>query len=146
MRVRAAEIVDLDSVAALFDRYRQFYGQPSDIAGARDFINSRLSRGESMIFLAEREGRAVGFTQLYPSFSSVSMGPILILNDLFVGEEARGQGVGRALLAAAAAYGKEKGALRLALSTARDNVTAQRLYEAEGWLRDSAYFHYDKPL
>ena len=91
----------LEGVAALFDAYRVFYRQASDIEGARRFISARLSRGESKIFLAISGDGAeapLGFVQLFPSFSSVSMKDLWILNDLFVAPEGRRQGVGRALM------------------------------------------------
>jgi len=97
--VRQAGPADVDVVAPLFDAYRQFYEQPSDLALARRFIVERLERAESVVFLAERDGRAVGFVQLYPLFSSTAAWPrrLWLLNDLFVAPEAAGQGIGRAL-------------------------------------------------
>ena len=99
--VRAA-LDDLEALVPLFDAYRQFYAQPSDPEGARAFLSDRLKRGESVIFLAVTEGMVVGFTQLYPSFSSVSMQRLWILNDLFVTPDARNVGAGRVLLERAA--------------------------------------------
>jgi len=133
---------DVDIVAQLFDGYRQFYKQPSDPALARAFIHERLALQESVIFVAENEdGVALGFTQLYPSFSSVGARRIWILNDLFVTSSARGHGVGTLLLNAAKAHAAATGAKRLDLSTAHDNP-AQKLYESHGYVRDNAYFHY----
>lgn len=133
-------------VAPLFDAYRQFYGQPPDIDGARRFLAERLGRGESVILAVVEGGRALGFTQLYPSFSSVSMKPIWILNDLFVVEDARRRGVGARLLRAARDHATKTGAVRLALSTAVTNTTAQALYERDGWRRDTAFYHYEYEL
>jgi len=73
---------DLDSLAELFDLYRVFYQQQSNINGAKEFIKDRLSNEESVIFLAFDENNPVGFVQLYPSFSSVSMKRTWVLNDL----------------------------------------------------------------
>src|SRR5207302_399748 len=127
----------LDLVAPLFDAYRQFYRQSPDLELARAFLSDRLRNNESIIFIAaDDSGAAVGFTQLYPSFSSASAKRIYILNDLFVTPEARRQNVGRALLKAAADFGSKAGAARLTLSTALDNSTAQALYESAGWSRD----------
>src|SRR5689334_2179856 len=127
----------VELVAALFDAYRQFYGQPPDLEGARRFLAERLGRGESVIYAVVENGRALGFTQLYPSFSSVSMKPIWILNDLFVAEDTRRQGAGTRLLCAARDHALRSGAARLALSTAVTNTTAQALYERHGWRRDT---------
>lgn len=89
---------------------------------------------------------ALGFTQLYPSFSSVSVAPIVILNDLFVSPAGRCRGVARALLRRAEEHAHETGAVRLALTTARDNVRAQRVYEANGWERDEVFFAYNRKV
>ena len=136
----------VELVAPLFDAYRQFYGQPPDLDGARRFLAERLGRGESVIFAVVEGGRALGFTQLYPSFSSVSMRPIWILNDLFVAEDARRRGVGARLLRAARDHALRTGAARLALSTAVTNTKAQALYERDGWRRDTAFLHYEYEL
>jgi GNAT superfamily N-acetyltransferase len=136
-----AEQVEL--IIPLFDAYRQFYGQPSDLDGARRFLAERLARGESVIFALIESGRALGFTQLFPSFSSVAMRPIWILNDLFVAEEARRRGVGARLLGAARDHARRTGAARLELSTAVSNTEAQALYERDGWRRDTAFLHYE---
>lgn len=136
----------LDQVAPLFDAYRQFYGQPSELDGAKRFLSERLTRGESVLFAVIDEGRALGFAQLYPCFSSVAMRPIWILNDLFVAPEARRRGVARMLLSAAREHAAQSGAARLTLSTAVTNAAAQALYEREGWLRDTDFFHYELDL
>lgn len=147
IRTRQALIADLDPLTAMFDAYRQFYGQPSDIAGARAFLADRFEHQQSIIFLAlEGEGRPLGFTQLYPSFTSARMRRIFILNDLYVVPESRGRGAGKALLAAAIAYGRQTGASGLRLSTAVDNVTAQAVYQSNGWTRDEAFHSYNFAL
>ena len=142
VNIRRARADDLGALASLFDAYRQFYRQPSDLEGARAFLAERIARSESVIFLAEDEGGALGFTQLYPSFTSGGMARIYILNDLFVMPQARGQGVATALLRQAAEFGRGEGAVRLDLATATDNVTAQALYEHMGWQRDDAFYVY----
>jgi GNAT superfamily N-acetyltransferase len=140
--VRQATASDLDLVVPLFDKYRKFYGHPSDPEGGRRFIEERLEHAESAIFLAFHDGTAVGFTLLYPSFSSGAMARIFILNDLFVLAEARGGGAGSALLQAAAEFGRDAGAVRMMLSTEITNTTAQSLYEKSGWKRDTEFLVY----
>ncbi|HWS27631.1 MAG TPA: GNAT family N-acetyltransferase, partial [Xanthomonadales bacterium] len=140
--VRQATAADLDALAPLFDGYRQFYGQRSDIAAARAFLQDRLQQNESVIFLALLAGQAVGLCQLYPIFSSVSMRRAWLLNDLFVDPAGRGQGVGEKLLDAAAAHGRASGAAWLMLQTAQDNLPAQRLYARAGWHLDQHFQSY----
>jgi GNAT superfamily N-acetyltransferase len=146
--VRQAGPGDVDAVAPLFDAYRQFYQQPSDLALARAFIAERLARSESVIFLAERDGQAVGFVQLYPLFSSTSARPrrLWLLNDLFVSPSARGGGVARALMERARRLGEDTGAAGLELATARTNAPAQRLYESLGWRQDEQFLRYELGL
>ena len=146
VEIRHASPGDADAIAVLFDAYRQFYRRSPDLAGARTFIDERLARRESVIFLAEDSGAPVGFTQLYPSFTSAGMARIFILNDLFVTPQARGRGIATALLRRAADFGIAAGAVRLSLSTATDNHAAQTVYERAGWKRDNAFFVYQLAL
>jgi len=138
---RRAGPQDLDALAVLFDAYRGFYGQPSDVARARDWLRTRMRVGESVVLVAERDGEIVGFTQLYPMFSSVRIARTWILNDLFVAEAARRGGVARALLDAAAAFAREDGAAGISLETTRDNAAARALYRAAGWSEDDTQWY-----
>ena len=147
IQTRQASVADIALLAPLFDAYRVFYGKPSDIAIANAFLLERFQHNQSVLFIAlQTNGAAVGFTQLYPSFSSVSAARTFILNDLFVAPEARRSGVAAKLLGAAATYGRAVGALRLSLSTAIDNEAAQTLYVSEGWVRDTKFYAYSLPL
>lgn len=146
MKVRRAGPGDLALLVPLYDGYRQFYRQPSDPELAEHFLRERLTRGDSVIFLAEDQSGPLGFTQLYPIFSSISAAPAWVLNDLFVAPGARRSGAGRALLERARQHGLETGARWLSLSTGRDNLEAQALYEKLGWVRDTEYYHYELPL
>jgi len=131
--IRRATAEDVHAIAPLFNHYRMFYQQPSDEVMAHRFIGERLQRGESVIFLAEVGGKTVGFTQLFPSFSSVRAGRAFVLNDLYVDIAARRLGVARALLQAAADFARSEGAIRLELETDHDNRSAQALYRHMGW-------------
>jgi ribosomal protein S18 acetylase RimI-like enzyme len=144
--VRQAGLEDLDALVPLFDAYRRFYGQPGDLALARSFLRERFASLQSAILIAEQDGAAVGFVQLYPSFSSTRAQRIYVLNDLYVAPEARKHGVGRALMEAAAEFGRRAGAARLALSTQRTNAAAQALYESCGWVKDEEFLHYGLKL
>jgi len=145
--VRRATLADLDRLAPLFDAYRQFYLQPSEIALARQFLGERLAREESVVLVAEdRDGGAIGFAQLYPTFSSILAAPMYLVSDLFVVPAARGRGVGTLLLNAAADTARAAGAVRLELATAITNTHAQTLYEALGWKRDEEFCVYGLSL
>ena len=143
--VRIATLDDVDAIAAMFDAYRQFYEQPADIALAKRFVSDRLAQRQSVIFLAQTpQGHAVGFCQIYPSFCSVIAQPIAVLYDLFVAPTTRRNGAARALLQAADYYAIEQGFARLDLTTAKNNMKAQALYESEGWSRDEIFYAYSK--
>lgn len=144
--VRQASILDLPELVPLFDGYRRFYERASDVAGARAFLRERLDQAQSVIFLAHDGGEPIGFTQLYPSFSSASMARIFILNDLFVREDARGKGAARQLIGHAGDFARAAGAVRLTLSTALTNVRAQAVYESLGWQRDQSFCVYNFAL
>lgn len=139
--IRRATTADLPALAPLFDAYRRFYGQPGDLARADAFLRERLQRDESVVLLAERDGAAAGFTQLYPMFSSVRTARLWILNDLFVAEHARRAGLARALLDAAAAFARETGARGIMLETSQDNLPARALYRAAGWNEDASQWY-----
>jgi len=140
--VRQAVLADIDALAPIFDSYRQFYGRPTDLNAAREFLLTRFTNTESVLFIAYEAGAAIGFAQLYPSFSSVSLARIYILNDIFVRQQSRRKGAANILLKAAVDYGKASGAVRLTLSTAITNESAQALYETAGWKRDQKFFVY----
>ena len=145
--VRRATLQDLDRLVPLVDAYRQFYGQHADLVIALRFMNDRLSRHESVVLIAEdSNGVAVGFAQLFPSFSSILAAQIALLHDLFVTPPARRRGVGTLLLNAAADTARATGAVRLELATAITNTTAQRLYEKLGWKREVEFYVYGFPL
>jgi ribosomal protein S18 acetylase RimI-like enzyme len=154
LAIRRAVPADLEPLAALFDAYRGFYEQPSDLALARRFIGQRLERGESVVFVAEAARATAaagpaplaGFCQLYPTWCSVAAAPIFVLYDLFVAEGARRHGAGRALMRAAQAHALATGAVRLDLTTARTNTRAQALYESLGWRRDEVFLTYNLGL
>jgi len=146
MDLHQATIKDLEGLSNLFNLYRLFYQQESDLEGAKTYIKERIENKESVLFVVRDKENYVGFTQLYPTFSSISMKRAWILNDLYVDEKARKQGVGELLLHKAKEYAIETGAKYLSLSTAPDNYSAQRLYEKNGYKRDSQFYHYELDL
>lgn len=140
--IQRATTADVEELALLFDAYRQFYGEPSNLTRGKNFLLDRMMRSESVLFLARLEGKAVGFVQLYPSFSSVSCQRLWILNDVFVAPEVRRKGFGKQLLETAREFAQETSAKSLVLETAQDNTPAQMLYEGLGYVRDEKKFRY----
>lgn len=146
INIYQATLKDLEGVSQLFNLYRMFYDQQSDIEGATHYISERLERQESIIFVAKEEERYIGFSQLYPTFSSISMKRAWVLNDLYVEVSARQQGVGEKLLNKAKQFAVETDAKGLSLCTAHDNYSAQKLYEKLGYVRETEYYYYDLAL
>jgi ribosomal protein S18 acetylase RimI-like enzyme len=147
LNIRKANTDDLESLAVLFDQYRQFYEQIPNLELAKSFITARLTNKDSMIFVAENDAKQLnGFCQIYPSFCSVAAAKIGVLYDLFVSSSVRKTGTGRALMLAAHEYAANNGMVRLDLSTAKDNLKAQALYESLGWERDEVFYTYSKNL
>jgi ribosomal protein S18 acetylase RimI-like enzyme len=144
MGIKRAGLEDVDSVAVLFDLYRLFYEQTSDLEGARGFLRERLTQNESVIFFETDNTESRGFAQAYPAFSSVSMRRTWILNDLYVRKEHRGKGIGEALLQHVLDFAKETGTKGVLLETGEDNVAAQRLYEKMGFEREANRFYFYK--
>lgn len=138
-----ASLNELIEIAPLFNEYRQFYQQADDLSLAVNFIRQRLEHHQSVILLARTAaGKPVGFTQLYPSFSSVSAQPIWILNDLYVSDNCRGLGVGKALLNQAKQHALNTKAMGISLQTSSDNLQAQSLYESLGYQQKHDFYHY----
>ena len=142
--VRQAVLHELDELVVLFDRYREFQGQAGDLPAARGFLQARFDHGDSVIFIARETQVSIGFAQLYPSYSSVSLARVFVLNDLFVQESARRKGVASRLLAAVEAYAWSLGAARVTLNVAKNNKHGQALYEAKGWRQDEQFHMYHR--
>ncbi|HEY9001133.1 MAG TPA: GNAT family N-acetyltransferase [Mucilaginibacter sp.] len=145
MNIKRINLSEASLVIGLFDKYRVFYKKDSDIGLAEQFIKTRLSNNESVIFVALESDLPVGFTQLYPKYSSVSAVKNWILNDLYVEPGHRKQGIGEALIKTAMDFAKGDGAIYIQLETAVGNYTAQSLYEGIGFQKqepDTEYFMY----
>ena len=144
--IRQAELSDLDAVLPLVRGYREFYQREHDAPAEREFIARHLREGTSTMFVAWHERRAVGFVQLFRTWSTVRLGPAFVLEDLFVEPEARGSGIVDALLERALAFARECGATGMFLETAQDNERAQHVYDRNGWKRESRFLKYNAPL
>ena len=145
MKIIKATIEDLDILTPLFDGYMVFYKQKSNPQEYGIFLGDRMQKGEAEIFIAlNEEGEGMGFTLLYPTFSSVSQARIFTLNDLFVHPDHRKKGVASELMNAAGNFAKLLGAVRLQLETENTNVNAQALYKKEGWQKETNFFYHKK--
>lgn len=144
MQIVRAGIKELAGLVPLFDAYRTFYGQASDEEGAAAFLRERIQKEESVIFMVYRENEAAGFIQLYPTFTSIGMQRVYVLNDLFVHVSRRQEGAGRALMETAFQFCQSKGAKFVTLQTAKENNTAKALYERMGMKKDEEYDCYTK--
>ncbi|AEG11784.1 GCN5 family acetyltransferase [Shewanella baltica] len=142
--ITRADVTHVHEVAVLFNEYRQFYGRRDDVAAAEQFIHARLLDESSVIFIAkDNQGLGLGFVQMYPSFSSLRMAPMLILNDVYVTQHARCVGIGRALVQQAASYAKAHNMSYLMLETQQKNQRAQGLYEGLGFVRNQDFYIYE---
>lgn len=132
----------INALVMLFDAYRVFYKKASDTASAGEFLIERLQKNDSEIFLCiDDNGNAVGFTQLYPIFSSTRMKRLWLLNDLYVDTDHRGKGYAAMLLDRAKQLCIETNAAGLILETAKDNV-ANNLYINQDFIRDDEHNYY----
>ncbi|WP_044207352.1 GNAT family N-acetyltransferase [Flammeovirga sp. OC4] len=142
MKVRKANFTDFDQLAELFDAYRVFYKQDSDIEGAKQFLQERTERGESVIYVAEEEGHLIGFVQLYPLFSSTRMKRLWLLNDLFVATSHRGKGASKLLMGEAKNLAKVTEAAGVILETEKTNTVGNQLYPAVDFKLDTEHNFY----
>lgn len=142
IRIKKATLEDLDCVTELFDLYRQFYEQHSNIERAREFLKERMIQEQSVIYIAYEESDPIGFTQLYPSFSSLSMERIWILNDLYVKKSARKKGIANTLINEAITLVTKTNAKGILLETNVENIPAQKLYEKIGFKREENIFFF----
>ncbi|MEE1868831.1 GNAT family N-acetyltransferase [Pseudomonas auratipiscis] len=149
MRIIKATLEHLDLLAPLFVKYREFYGQLPYPDSSRSFLEKRLDRGESIIYLAlpdDDDNKLMGFCQLYPSFSSLSLKRVWILNDIYVAEDSRRMLVADNLMRAAKKLAKETNAVRLRASTSLDNDVAMKTYESIGFREDQEFKSYILPI
>lgn len=137
---------DLEGVVDLFNAYRMFYNQPANSVATHSFIENRMREKNSVIFVAKNQTDYIGFVQLYPTFSSISMKKAWILNDLYVVDAARRRGIAQGLIEMAIALCEQTDAAYLALETASTNVQAKKLYEKNGFIRDDTFEHYQLSL
>jgi ribosomal protein S18 acetylase RimI-like enzyme len=144
--IRKATLQDLDQLTTLFDQYLVFYKKPSNIDKHKSFLKERMENNEAIIFMAFDDTikeKAIGFTLIYPTFSSILLNKILILNDLYVDSTIRNNGTGEKLILKTVELAKELGVKLVRLRTAKNNIIAQGLYHKMGFVRDDLVFTYD---
>lgn len=137
---------DVERIVPLFDEYRVYFGQQSDIQSAQKFLYDKLLNNESTIFVAEDNGKVIGFLQLYTMLSSMNMSELLIINDLYLTTEARGKRIGEQLMHQAFDYGKENGYDSIYLETEKSNTGGNKLYKKLGMQIDHEHYYYSKQL
>ena len=142
MNIRRLTLDDLEQLTALFDAYRVWYRKPSDPERASSFLHDRLKAGESHVFGAFDHDEMVGFTQLYPLFSSTRMGKLWLLNDLYVLPDYRGGGIGKLLLGAAKELARQTNSVGVMLETEKDNMIGNHLYPQAGFHLETDFNHY----
>ncbi len=148
MRIVQATLDHLDLLTPLFIKYREFYGELPFPDSSRKFLETRLKRKESIIYLAlaDDEDKLLGYCQLYPSYSSLSLKRVWILNDIYVAEDARRMLVADRLLQTAKQMAKETQAVRMRVATSVDNEVAQKTYESIGFRVDERFKNYTLEL
>ncbi|MAY43627.1 MULTISPECIES: GNAT family N-acetyltransferase [unclassified Neptuniibacter] len=147
MNIKRVSIAELDDLVTLFDQYMVFYKQPSALQKHRDYLNERLANDEASVFIAYNvDEEPAGFVLNYHTFSSVSLGKVIVLNDLFVVPSHRQQGIANSLINCSIELAKSTGSIRVDLATAHDNLSAQALYEKMGFIKDTEYFSYSLPI
>lgn len=148
IQIQRAQEVHLDDLAQLFDAYRVFYKKESDLAGAKLFLSDRMQQKESVIFVALLDKEVVGFTQLYPLFSSTNMAALWLLNDLYVAKEHRGKHISKGLIKAAQEHCKITKANGISLETEKNNVPGNALYPKMGFALDQEhnYYFWENPI
>ena len=146
MIITEASIKDLQGIVTLFEAYRTFYSKKPDYNGSTLFLKDRLTNKDSVIYLAWNDSdELVGFTQLYPSFSSTRLQKMWILNDLYVDKSFRGQKISLKLIDKAKELTIQTKACGLMLETEKDNLIANKLYLRSEFELEKNNFYFWSP-
>ena len=142
--VRPLSESELDAVLPLIAGYQRFYEAEPDTERNRTFFSRFLHPSDEGLLLgAWLEGDLVGFATLYWFFSSTKAAESVLMNDLFVREDVRGAGIGRALINKALDETRRRGAAHLEWFTAPDNLRGQRLYDSIPGAARSTWLAYE---
>jgi GNAT superfamily N-acetyltransferase len=147
MRIGPVTEAQFERLLPLIAAYQRFYeAEQVDDERNRAFLSRFVApSGDGMLLGAWREKEMVGYACLYWHFTSLIPAETVLMNDLYVSPNTRGQGVGRALIEASASVARQRGAHHLEWATAPDNETAQRLYDSTGAKR-STWIEYELNL
>ncbi|MCG7532577.1 GNAT family N-acetyltransferase [Psychrobium sp. MM17-31] len=144
MTLVLAELRHIDAVVPVMEEYRAFCGFESKGSETEQFLEQIIANQQSKLFLAidEQTQQVMGFVNLYPSYSTLALKPIWILNDLAVSSHFRGRGLAKELIYGALEFAKSSGAIRVELKTEVTNARAQALYRSLDFNIDSDNVYY----
>ena len=143
IKIKRANLDDISELSKAFDQYRIWYRKESDIKTAKKFLTERIQSKESVIFIAEEEEKTLGFTQLYPLFSSTRMQRLWLLNDLFVYQDHRGKGISISLLDAAKEHCLATNGCAIMLETEKNNEIGNILYPKTDFVLNKSHNFYE---
>lgn len=135
MPLRPATEADLDTIIELIRALAEYEREPDAVRLDRADLGRHLfgPRPYAEVILAETEaGASAGFALFFHNFSTWEGRPGIYLEDLFVRPQYRGEGYGKALLAALARLARERGCARLEWAVLDWNEPAIRFYRALG--------------
>lgn len=142
LSIRQATIHDLPKLVPIFDSYREYFGQRKNPKEAEKFLFEKFEHLESIIFLAEQNSGILGFAQLYPVFSSLTLERVWLLNDFFVAEEYRYRGVGKELFIHIKEFTLLTNAKGIELTVEHSNSSAWKFWERQGFTLDEEFRSY----
>lgn len=132
--IRRAVVGDVDNLVQLIHDLAEYERSPGSVEVDRDLLSAALFADEPAVFahVAEHQGRIAGMAIWFLNFSTWTGHHGIFLEDLYVRPEARGLGLGRALLAELAAIAHRAGYTRIDWSVLDWNETALRFYRSLG--------------
>ncbi len=142
MDIKIATIEDLDLISPLFDAYRQEYDQLSDLNACRDFLKERLINNEFVMLIAINHLEYVGFIQIYPTYSSVSLKKLWVLTDLYVSPPYRKMGIAKRLINDSKKLAQDPDSVGIVIESRISSHSAQRLYDSVGFKKDGEHLYY----
>jgi GNAT superfamily N-acetyltransferase len=134
LTIRPISRQDFKQWLSLWDGYNAFYGRAGDTALAPEITGMTWERFFDAYepvhaLVAESEGRLLGMTHYIFHRSTIAIGPVCYLQDLFTAEAARGKGVGRALINGVYEQARLAGSQRVYWLTHETNGPAIQLYD-----------------